>query len=142
MTTIIEYRYDIDGFHTTYVKFSWLLVTMRLVVFTVFFGDWPPWMPLTLRSMELNANVSFVVIGNAPPPAVLPSNVAFETIDWLEMQRRLSLLLTPANASSVRYTFHYKANDIKPLAPRLYPRRTLGMDWWAWADLDVIFGDL
>ena len=37
------------------------------------------------------------------------------------MQRRLSLLVTPANGSSVAYGGHYKANDIKPLAPALFP---------------------
>ena len=113
-----------------------------LVVFTVFFGEMPPWLPLTLRSMELNHNVSFVVIGDAPAPAALPPNVAFETIPWAKMQTRLSMLLTPENASSVRYGHPYKANDIKPLAPTLYPHLAAGYEWWAWADLDVIFGDL
>ena len=113
-----------------------------LVVFTVFFGRLPPWLPLTLQSMAANARVSFVVIGDAPPPRVIPPNVAFETISFGQMQQRLSELLTPGNGSSVRYDAHYKANDIKPLAADLYPRRVAGYEWWAWADLDVVFGDL
>ena len=125
-----------------------------LVVFTVYFGELPPWLPLTLRSMELNANVSFVVVSDAQPPTTLPPNVLFETIAWPAMQHRLSLLLTPGNASSVRYSGWYdarraaegggggKANDVKPLAAVLYPQHVAGHEWWAWSDLDVVFGDL
>jgi len=125
-----------------------------LVVFTVYFGELPPWLPLTMRSMELNANVSFVIVGDAPPPAVVPPNVAFETIAWPTMQQRLSLLLTPENMSSVSYAGLYdarravegggggKANDIKPLVATLFPEHVAGHEWWAWSDLDVIFGDI
>ena len=115
---------------------------LALTVFIVFFGEAPQWLPLTLQSMAANRAVSFVVIGDTKPPAVTPSNVHFEHISFEGMQRRLSLLLTPNNASSVRYDAHYKANDIKPLAPVLYPHLLGDAEWWAWADLDVVFGDL
>ena len=51
-----------------------------LVVFIVFFGELPPWLPLTLQSMSANPKVSFVVIGDAAAPQVLPANVRFEAI--------------------------------------------------------------
>ena len=114
----------------------------QLVVFIVFFGELPPWLPLTLESMSSNAAVDFVVIGDAAAPAAVPSNVRFERIGFDEMQVRLSLLMTPGNRSSVRYNTTYKANDIKPLAAVLYPQLVAGHEWWAWADLDVVFGDL
>ena len=44
-------------------------MALPLVVFIVFFGALPPWLPLTLQSMAANRNVSFVVIGDAPAPA-------------------------------------------------------------------------
>jgi hypothetical protein len=122
-------------------------VAKPLVVFIVYFGPTPVWLPLTLQSMWSNPRVDFVVIGDAVAPPVLPPNVHFEHIGFGAMQRRLSELITPGNASSVRYddTFagHYaKGNDIKPLAAELYPHRVAGHDWWAWSDLDVVFGDL
>eukprot|EP00966_Prymnesium_polylepis_P021587 496420-Prymnesium_polylepis.1 len=114
-----------------------------LAVFIVFFGELPPWLPLTLQSMAYNANVSFVVIGDAAAPAVLPPNVRFEQITFAAMQARLGAHITGGlNRSAVSYSFHYKANDIKPLAAELYPELAAGHEWWAWADLDVIFGDL
>lgn len=36
-----------------------------LVVFIVFFGELPVWLPLTLQSMHANPRVDFVVITNA-----------------------------------------------------------------------------
>lgn len=119
-----------------------LLPTRQLAVFTVFFGPLPPWLPLTLQSMAFNPGVTFIVIGDAAPPALLPPNVHFETVSYPAMQARLSRMLTPGNSSSVRYSFTYKANDIKPFAAHLYPELLGRHPWWAWADLDVIFGDL
>jgi len=113
-----------------------------LAVFIVFFGPSPPWMPLTLHSMSLNAQVKFVVIGDAAAPDVVPPNVVFERISYAAMQARLSQLLLPGNTSSVRYNWTYKANDIKPFAPALYPQHVAGYEWWAWADMDMVFGDL
>ena len=118
-----------------------------LVVMIVFFGELPVWLPLTLQSMAANSRVDFVVIGDAYAPRVTPPNVHFERISFGGMQRRLSELITPGNTSSVRYedTFakHYaKGNDIKPLAAELYPQLVAGHEWWAWSDLDVVFGDL
>lgn len=114
----------------------------ELAVFIVFFGELPRWLPLTLQSMSTNPNVSFVIIGDASPPSVVPKNVHFEQITFNAMQARLSEHIKGFNLSSVNYSFTYKANDIKPLAPDLYPHHAAGYEWWAWADLDVIFGDL
>ena len=112
-----------------------LLPRRELAVFTVFFGQLPPWLPLTLQSMAFNPGVTFIVIGDAAPPALLPPNVHFETVSYPTMQARLSRLLTPGNSSSVRYSFTYKANDIKPFAAHLYPELLGRHPWWAWTKL-------
>lgn len=109
-----------------------------LLVMIVFFGQLPPWLPLTLHSMAANERVRFVVVSDAVPPAVLPPNVAFEHITYEAMQARLSGM----TGMQVAYPNTYKANDIKPLLPALYPKLVEGYRWWAWADLDVVFGDL
>ena len=111
--------------------------TKPLVVFIVFFGELPLWLPLTLTSMAMNARVQFVVVGDAAPPPI-PQNVRFEQISYPAMQSRLAKLIE----ADVRYNWTYKGNDIKPAAPALYPHLVAGYEWWAWADLDVVFGDL
>ena len=111
----------------------------HMVVFIVFFGPLPVWWPVTLFSMRLNANVSFVIVSDQrQPTSSLPANVWFEHIAWTDMQVRVSQLVK----RDVRYDKHYKANDLKPLLPELFPQYMTGCDWWAWADMDVIFGDL
>ena len=67
--------------------------TKPLVVFIVFFGELPPWLPLTLTSMAMNARVQFVVVGDAAPPPVIPQNVRFEQISYPAMQSRLAKLI-------------------------------------------------
>ena len=109
-----------------------------IVVMIVYFGEHPPWLPITLHSMAANPRVSFVVVNDRPPPAVLPANVHFETISFEGMHARLSSIAS----RRVSHSFTYKANDYKPLLPALYPLLVEGYEWWAWSDLDVIFGDL
>ena len=53
-----------------------------LLIMTVFFGPLPPWLPLTLHSMAANSQVDFVVVGDAPPPAIMPPNVRFERVTY------------------------------------------------------------
>ena len=86
--------------------------TKPLVVFIVFFGELPPWLPLTLTSMAMNARVQFVVVGDAAPPPLIPQNVRFEQISYPAMQSRLAKLIE----ADVRYNWTYKGNDIKPAA--------------------------
>ena len=86
-----------------------------LLIMTVFFGPLPPWLPLTLHSMAANSQVDFVVVGDAPPPAIMPPNVRFERVTYDEMQRKLAAL----TGRQLHYTNTYKANDIKPLLPAL-----------------------
>ena len=110
----------------------------KLVVMIVYFGAHPPWLPITLHSMEANERVSFVVVNDQPPPASLPPNVRFETTSFGGMHERLSAV----SGRRISHSFTYKANDYKPLLPALYPHLVAGHEWWAWADLDVVFGDL
>jgi len=119
-----------------------MVAASLLAVFIIFFGPLPPWLPLTLHSMSLNTRVKFVVIGDAAAPAVVPPNVIFEQTSYTAMQERLSNLLQPGSSTAVRYNWTYKANDIKPTAAALYPQHVAGQEWWAWSDLDVVFGDL
>ena len=44
-----------------------------LVVFIVYFGELPNWLPLTLQSMHVNPGVDFVVITDADAPPLLPT---------------------------------------------------------------------
>ena len=110
----------------------------KLVVMIVYFGAHPPWLPITLHSMGANERVSFVVVNDQPPPASLPPNVRFEITSFRGMHERLSAI----SGRRISHSFTYKANDYKPLLPALYPHLVAGHEWWAWSDLDVVFGDL
>ena len=64
----------------------------------------------------------FVIIGDAARPAVAPRNVRFETISFLDMQKRAAQLLPQSDQHLVDYgDVHYKANDLKPFVAHLFP---------------------
>ena len=108
-----------------------------MVVYLVYFGPTPPWLPVSLASMRWNPRITFAFVGDTELPAAPPNVVQFR-MSYAEMQTRLSALV----GATVRYTEGYKANDIKPFAGALFANFTRGFEWWAWADADVVFGDL
>jgi len=99
----------------------------ELAVLIVFFGELPPWLPITFASMSANSRVSFSVITDATPPPELPRNVRFEKISFAAMQQKATLL----SGSHVSYNSTYKANDLKPLLPEMFPSLVAGHEWWA-----------
>lgn len=142
---------DIHAIHSCQ-KFVTIEIEMDrnfLAVFILYFGALPPWFSFTLHSMALNPQVSFFVIGDAPPPDILPSNVRFQTLSFSSLQARLSVLLIDddhgdrgSSNDTLQYVSTYKANDVKPFMAYLFPDLLRGHTWWAWADIDVIFGDI
>ena len=90
--------------------------------------------------MARNQNVTFVLFSDQTPPASLPNNLRFHKIEWETMQSKVQAFVD--NGQIVHYDRHYKANDIKPIIADMYPQYVEGHEWWAWADIDVIFGDL
>ncbi len=113
---------------------------MKLALLALWFGPWPPWIHLTLRSIHANNDVAFYMLtDNKPPTANLPHNLNITTMPYQVLQNKLAKL----TARPVAYNSTYKANDLKPLLPVLLPHAmSAGHEWWGWTDLDVIFGDL
>jgi hypothetical protein len=66
--------------------------TAELAVLIVYFGELPPWLPITIDSMSANLGVDFSLITDADPPPELPQNVRFVHSSFGAMQQRLSEL--------------------------------------------------
>ncbi len=109
----------------------------RISVVVAYFGVFPKYFPLWLRSCEFNSTVDFFLVtdqklGN------LPSNVKCVKMSLMEMKKRASEVLGFEAALSRPY----KCCDYKPIYGLLFKDLLGSYDYWGHCDIDVIFGDL
>lgn len=130
---------------------------MSLVVYCPYFGAMPPWIRLTLRSMAMNRHVAFYLIGDQLPSSAHARNIHLLNMSfgaYRAMVQRLSprtlqwkqapcvgfncgtASKTPAASKS------NKISDSRPFLGAALASTTSRYAWWAWMDIDVIFGHL
>lgn len=103
-----------------------------------YFGQWPFWLPLFLRSCQYNEDIHWLLISDCGEPENLPANVSYEHSSFFDyctrVSQRLGLEFQPDNP--------YKLCDLKPALGFIHQEETCGYDFWAFGDLDLIYGDL
>ncbi|MBS7662258.1 hypothetical protein I0D00_09955 [Pseudomonas lalucatii] len=103
-----------------------------------YFGRWPFWMPFFLESCRRNPDVDWLLFSDCGVPADLPENVRVESISYADycalVAQRLNIPFAPENA--------YKLCDIKPALGFIHADRLAGYDFWAFGDIDLVFGRL
>lgn len=112
---------------------------MKKLVFIIpYFGAWPEWMRLFLVSCEFNPSIDWVLISDADLPVSPPGNVMFVKTTWeayvRHVSERLSIDFMPASP--------YKLCDIKPALAVIHSEFVEGYDYWAFGDVDVIYGNI
>lgn len=109
-----------------------------ILILIPYFGKWPFWMPLFLKSCEYNPDVNWFLIGDCGEPDELPSNVSYEYSSFSDYCERVSSCLEldfyPDNA--------YKLCDLKPAYGFIHKEELQGYDFWGFGDLDLIYGNL
>lgn len=110
----------------------------RILFIIPYFGCWPFWMPLFLESCRRNADIDWLLFSDCGVPENLPPNVTVETTTFEAYcqlaSRRLDIDFRPARA--------YKLCDIKPALGYIHVDRLDGYDFWAFGDIDLIYGNL
>lgn len=103
-----------------------------------YFGKWPFWMPFFLESCRHNPDVNWLIFSDCGVPKDLPGNVSVEYTSYVDycdlVSARLGISFSPVSA--------YKLCDIKPALGFIHEERIAGYDFWAFGDIDLIFGQL
>ena len=111
---------------------------ISIVIIIPYFGKWPFWMELFLASCSTNPTVQWLLFGDCGKPEKIPSNVTYQYISFNEYTKKVSDALgvnfSPENS--------YKLCDIKPMLGFIHEEDIKGFDFWAFGDLDLVYGDL
>lgn len=110
----------------------------RICFLIPYFGRWPFWMPLFLESCRRNPDIDWLLFSDCGLPEGLPENVRVEPIDYAsycaQVSARLGINFAPENP--------YKLCDLKPALGYVHQEHLKGYDFWAFGDLDLIYGRL
>lgn len=110
----------------------------RICFVIPYFGRWPFWMPLFLESCRHNADIDWLLFSDCGQPENVPDNVRIEAMDYAaycaQVSQRLGIAFAPENP--------YKLCDIKPALGFIHEEHLRGYDFWAFGDLDLIYGRL
>lgn len=118
-----------------------LIHTMRQYRFGIvvpYFGQWPEWFQLYLKTLEKNRQLTVFFITDCSIPSVAPSNAVFKEMSFqeysAEVSQKLSIEFYPPRA--------WKLCDLKPFYGVLHEDLFKGYDFFGWGDIDLIYGDV
>lgn len=109
----------------------------KVCIIGVYFGPFPTYFPLWLKSAEANPTVDFLIFTDQKAEN-LPPNVKFVGFDLPAMQ----------NLASAKLGFEaclqrpYKCCDFRPAYGLIFEDYLRDYDYWGHCDFDLIWGDL
>lgn len=112
--------------------------TVSILILMPYFGKWPFWMPLFIKSCEYNSDVNWLLIGDCGELEGLPANVDYQYCSFADYCERVSKRLE----LDFRPDSPYKLCDLKPAYGFLHQEEIQGYDFWGFGDLDLVYGDL
>jgi hypothetical protein len=112
----------------------------RIAIVIVFIGPPPVWLPAFVRSCRANPDVQWLIYTDFNAPASLPSNISVTRVDLRALNERASDALgvrLQIGAASLR-----KLCDLKPAYGLMFADDLKPFEWWAYSDLDIVWGDI
>ena len=109
-----------------------------IAIVNTYFGNPPAWLPAFLRSCQTNPDVQWLIYADFDVPT--PPNVTIKPADLREFNARASAVV--GETITIDPALVRKICDFKPLYGLMFADDLQGFDWWAFSDLDVIWGDI
>lgn len=110
----------------------------KILIIITYFGHWPEWFRLFLRSCDNNPNLDWLVVTDCPVPETKPTNINFLTMSFDEF------IVFSNERLGVEFSFQnrYKLCMLRPAFNKLFREELAGYDFWGTGDVDLIYGDL
>lgn len=109
-----------------------------LAIVAAFFGQPPLWLPASFVSCRENRDVRWFIYTDftvADPP---PANVTLRQMTV----RELGLKASEVTGTRIEIADLRKINDLKPLYGLIFADDLESFDFWAYSDLDIVWGDV
>lgn len=109
-----------------------------IVIIIPYFGQWPVWIELFFDSCRRNHDVDFIFYTDCCIPESSSGNMTFHSISFNDyctiVSERLGIHFCPARP--------YKLCDLRPFYGVIHANEIRGYDFWGFADVDLVFGNI
>lgn len=113
------------------------LIMNKIAIIVAYFGKFPNYFPLWLKSCSKNPTVDFIIITDQN--LYVPyDNVIIKNMQLSDLQKKATAVL----GFEAALANPYKCCDYKPLYGVLFAEILKRYDYWGHCDIDLIFGDL
>lgn len=110
----------------------------RVCLLIPYFGEAPVYWPAFVASVAHSRLIDVVLFSDCLPTTGLPDNVRCHATTLEAVRDDLRRLL----GASAELPVPYKLCDYKPLYAELFSEHVAGREFWAYGDLDLVFGDV
>jgi len=117
----------------------------KIIILMPYFGKWPEWINLFLKSCEYNSTIEWLFFTDCPEPVNKCKNVNYVYMTLREFNNFVCSKLKvdiDFNHHNYTKTFSHFICDLKPFLSYLFEDYVKGYDYWGWGDIDVIYGDI
>jgi len=103
-----------------------------------YFGKWPFWFPFFIESCRANPTIQWLFYTDCGTPEHLPANVEIVETTFSSYCQRVS------DALDIRFQpdFAYKLCDMRPAIGLIHQSDLAGYDFWAYGDIDLVYGNI
>lgn len=115
--------------------------SMKKVCFCIpYFGQWPAWIDLFIRSCSYNQCVDFLILHDRELPVKsIPSNIILKKFSIEQFKLCAENLL---GFKLKNFIDNHKVCDFKPFYGLMFKSHLKDYEYWGYCDVDVMFGDL
>jgi hypothetical protein len=110
-----------------------------IAIVVAFFGQAPQWLPAFLLSCRENRDVQWFMYTDFEVTPATPANVTVKHMEIRDLNLRSSEVL--GTKIEIQRSLA-KVNDLKPAYGLIFADDLRPFDYWAYSDLDIIWGDI
>nr|WP_315203110.1 DUF6625 family protein [uncultured Flavobacterium sp.] len=122
--------------YNIYIQYCLITAYAKIALLTVYFGKFPWYFPLFVKSCMTNPSIDFLILSDAHYERVLPSNVTIIPFTLSQFNK----LATQKLDFEVVVQNPYKLCEFKPAFGLLFSEYLQEYDFWGMTDIDVIYG--
>lgn len=112
---------------------------MKKILFICpYFGAFPNYFNLTLKSMEYNPTINWLIITDITKKYDYPNNVKILNISFEQLQKKVQSCFN----FKIKLNVPFKMCDFRPAYGIIFKEYLNGYDFWGHCDFDCIYGDL
>ncbi len=110
----------------------------RVAIIVPYYGKFPWYFNYFLHSCIFNSSIDFFIVSDIEYGGALPNNVRFISWSFYKVRKMAGQKLRiPVIISNP-----YKLCDFKPAYGVIFSELISGYDFWGYADIDVVFGNI